>query len=48
MARAPSVLTAAEDLELAAVLVAAGLAETEDDDEEFGTSDWHYRYFDYM
>ncbi|MDQ0596814.1 hypothetical protein QF037_001159 [Streptomyces canus] len=44
----PSVLAAAGDLELAAVLVAAGLAEAEDDDEELGKSDWHDRYFDYM
>lgn len=44
----PSVLAAAGDLELAAVLVAAGLAEAEDDDEELGKSDWHDRYFEYM
>ncbi|MEV7892229.1 hypothetical protein ACWD3I_31655 [Streptomyces sp. NPDC002817] len=44
----PSVLAAAGDLELARVLIAAGLAEPEDDDEELGKSDWHERYFDYM
>jgi hypothetical protein len=44
----PSVLPAALDLELAAVLVAAGLAEAEDDDEELGKSYWHDRYFEYM
>ncbi|MCX5329248.1 hypothetical protein OG864_08115 [Streptomyces sp. NBC_00124] len=44
----PSVLAAAGDLELAKVLIAAGLAEPEDDDEELGKSDWHNRYFDYM
>lgn len=44
----PSVLAAAEDVQLAAVLVAAGLAEAEDTDEELGKSDWNDRYFEYM
>jgi hypothetical protein len=44
----PSVLPAAGDLELARVLVAAGLADAEDDNEELGKSDWGDRYFDYM
>lgn len=44
----PSVLPAVGDLELVRVLVAAGLAEAEDDDEELGKSDWGDRYFDYM
>lgn len=44
----PSVLPAAGDVELAAVLVAAGVAEDEEDDEELGKSDWNDRYFDYM
>ncbi|MBB4790510.1 hypothetical protein [Streptomyces nodosus] len=39
---------AAEDLELAAALVAAGLAEADDNDEELVTPDWHDRYFEYM
>ncbi|MFJ5833574.1 hypothetical protein [Streptomyces sp. NPDC093089] len=44
----PSVLLSAGDLELAAALVAAGLAESDDTDEELGESDWHDRYFEYM
>ncbi|MGI5196200.1 hypothetical protein ACQEVY_21520 [Streptomyces sp. CA-288835] len=42
----PSAMLAAEDVKLAAVLIAAG--EAEDDDEELGKSDWHDRYFDYI
>lgn len=30
------------------MLVAAGLAEPEEDDEELGKSDWYDRYFEYM
>ncbi|WP_128376653.1 hypothetical protein [Streptomyces cavernae] len=44
----PSVLLAAGDVEVAAVLVAAGSAEAEEDDEELGKSDWRDRYFEYM
>ncbi|WP_051744945.1 hypothetical protein [Streptomyces yerevanensis] len=44
----PSVLAAAEDVELAAVLIAAGEAEAEEDDDELGKSDWSERYFEYM
>ncbi|MDW4908038.1 hypothetical protein RB628_22495 [Streptomyces sp. ADMS] len=45
----PSVLAAAGDVELAAVLVAAGAVdEDEEDDEELGKTDWYDRYFEYM
>jgi hypothetical protein len=42
----PSVLAAAGDVELAAVLVAAGVVA--EDEEELGKSDWYDRYFEYM
>jgi hypothetical protein len=45
----PSVLPAAGDVELAAVLVAAGVVDEDDeDDEELGKSNWYDRYFEYM
>ncbi|GAB2984438.1 hypothetical protein GCM10023080_057760 [Streptomyces pseudoechinosporeus] len=44
----PSVLAAAGDVELAAVLIAAGEAEAEEDDDELGKSDWSERYFEYI
>ncbi|MGW0858270.1 hypothetical protein [Streptomyces sp. NPDC002690] len=46
--RGPSRLPAAADVELAAVLVAAGEAEEEEGDEDLGKSSWGDRYFDYM
>lgn len=44
----PSRLPPAEDVELAAVLVAAGIATEDDYDEELGKTNWYDRYFDYM
>ncbi|MGW2837519.1 hypothetical protein ACWCWD_06940 [Streptomyces sp. NPDC001493] len=44
----PSRLPAAADVELAAVLVAAGVAEAEESDEDLGKADWYDRYFEYM
>lgn len=44
----PSRLPAAADVELAAVLVAAGVAEAEESDEDLGKADWYDRYFEYL
>ncbi|MFI1353304.1 hypothetical protein ACH4TV_06940 [Streptomyces sp. NPDC020898] len=45
----PTRLAPAEDVELVAVLVAAGVMdEDEEDDEELGKTNWYDRYFDYM
>lgn len=45
----PSALPAAQDVELAAVLAAAGVAAAcEKGDEDLGKADWSDRYFDYV